>query len=162
MESLSLEDRAIKGFIGFGCSFGGKWFGGYARDNRNGGVNFADRAKRGILKKVESFRDNGNQPECLCTSYSHHHLPRESGPAVIYCDPPYRGATGYSCSQGFDTAAFNYWVRAMVSRGHRIVISEYAHNAPGGAKILWSQGSRKSIRDASGKPIQTTEILYTF
>ena len=28
------DDPALAGFVGFGCSFGGKWFGGYARDNR--------------------------------------------------------------------------------------------------------------------------------
>ena len=26
------ENPALTGFVGFACSFGGKWFGGYARD----------------------------------------------------------------------------------------------------------------------------------
>ena len=33
------EDPALAGFVGFACSFGGKWFGGYARDKEH--VNYA-------------------------------------------------------------------------------------------------------------------------
>ena len=33
------EDHVLTGFVGFGCSFGGKWFGGYARNA--GGTNYA-------------------------------------------------------------------------------------------------------------------------
>lgn len=32
-------DPVLAGFVGFGCSFGGKWFGGYARNK--GGTNYA-------------------------------------------------------------------------------------------------------------------------
>ena len=28
------ENPALTGFVGFGCSFGGKWFGGLARNKR--------------------------------------------------------------------------------------------------------------------------------
>lgn len=35
------EDKALTGFVGFGCSFGGRWFGSYARDKN--GVNYAKR-----------------------------------------------------------------------------------------------------------------------
>lgn len=28
------EDPALTAFVGFGCTFGAKWFGGYARDKR--------------------------------------------------------------------------------------------------------------------------------
>ena len=28
------ENPALTGFVGFGCSFGGKWWGGYAKDKR--------------------------------------------------------------------------------------------------------------------------------
>lgn len=29
------ENKALAGFVGFGCSFGGKWFGGYAKCTKN-------------------------------------------------------------------------------------------------------------------------------
>src|SRR3954463_779951 len=30
----SESPSALRGFVGFGCSFGGKWFGGYASDGK--------------------------------------------------------------------------------------------------------------------------------
>src|SRR5574343_212970 len=39
--------KELVAFVGFGCSFGGKWFGGYAR---GGSRNFADVAKRSLAK----------------------------------------------------------------------------------------------------------------
>jgi DNA adenine methylase len=158
---INFEGRAVKGFIGFGCSFGGKWYGGYARDSRGGGQNFANRAQRGVMEKVARFRSNGNEPIFLRTGYQEYNIPRDLGAAVIYCDPPYWGTTGYSLCTGFDTDQFNQWVRGMSQIGHRVLVSEYAHNAPDDARVLWSWESRKSFRDASGKQVQTTEILYT-
>ena len=38
---------ALTGFVGFGCSFGGKFFGGYARNKT--GTNYAAQSKRSIL-----------------------------------------------------------------------------------------------------------------
>ena len=45
------EDPILTGFVGFGCSFGGKWFGGYGRDNKTG-RNFALEAKKSLLKSL--------------------------------------------------------------------------------------------------------------
>ena len=44
-------DKALTGFVGFGCSFAGKFFGGYARQK---GYNFAAGSKRSLLKKMRS------------------------------------------------------------------------------------------------------------
>ena len=44
------EDHVLTGFVGFGCSFGGKWFGGYARNA--GGTNYAAQSKRSLLKDM--------------------------------------------------------------------------------------------------------------
>lgn len=33
------DDSILSGFVGFGCSFGGKWFGGFAKDKT--GTNYA-------------------------------------------------------------------------------------------------------------------------
>lgn len=48
------EDKALSGFVGFACSFGGKWFGGYARDNKKH-RNYASTGKRGLIKKYGWF-----------------------------------------------------------------------------------------------------------
>lgn len=43
----------LRGFIGFGCSFGGKWFGGYARDSQE--RNYALQSKNSVLKQIASM-----------------------------------------------------------------------------------------------------------
>lgn len=50
------EDKVLTGFVGFGCSFAGKWFGGYARGH--GGKNgYADTSKRSLLRKMSTMSD---------------------------------------------------------------------------------------------------------
>ena len=46
LAKTSGEDH-VKGFVGFGCSFGGKYFGGYARGGAS--RNYASNAKRAKL-----------------------------------------------------------------------------------------------------------------
>ncbi len=43
------ENKALTGFVGFGCSFSGKWFGGYCRDGT--GRNYCLNAKNSLAKK---------------------------------------------------------------------------------------------------------------
>ena len=43
-------DPVLVGFVGFGCSFGGKWFGGYARNAT--GTNYALQSKRSFGKNA--------------------------------------------------------------------------------------------------------------
>lgn len=49
------EDPVLAGFVGFGCSFGGKWFGGYARNAT--GTNYALQSKRSLLKDMATLQD---------------------------------------------------------------------------------------------------------
>jgi DNA adenine methylase len=49
------ENPALTGFVGFGCSFGGKWFGGMARNKK--GDNYCARANRSLLKDFEGLKD---------------------------------------------------------------------------------------------------------
>ena len=54
------EKPYLTGFVGFGCSFAGKWFGGYAKDNT--GRNFCLNAYNSIMRKMDGFKDT--QFEC--------------------------------------------------------------------------------------------------
>lgn len=111
----NLEDtNPLKGFIGFGCSYGGRYFGGYARCSQ--GRNYAEASARGLLKIAPLIKD------VLFTqgSYSRMRLPAES---LIYCDPPYWGATGYDNSINY--REFYEWCRAARRAGHSIFVSEY-------------------------------------
>lgn len=46
-------DPVLAGFVGFGCSFGGKWYGGYARNKA--GTNYALQSKRSLLKDMATL-----------------------------------------------------------------------------------------------------------
>ena len=48
------EDKALAGFVGFACSFGGKWFGSYARGR---GRNYAADGKRSLLRKMQGLQN---------------------------------------------------------------------------------------------------------
>ena len=50
------EDKVLTGFVGFGCSFGGKWFGGYARNKTN--TNYALQSKKSLHKGKYKMKCN--------------------------------------------------------------------------------------------------------
>jgi len=107
----------VVGFVGFLCSFGGKWWGGYAKNTK--GDNYAERGSR-VLSK-QAIKLNGIS-FCSC-SYHGLIIPKNS---LIYCDPPYEGVTGYKGK--FDHMLFWQWCRDKSNEGHTVFISEY--NAP--------------------------------
>lgn len=103
-------------FAGFACSFGGMYFDAFARSQEGGGVNFADRGKRMLLKKINLMRDV-NFYHC---DYYELDVPDKS---VIYCDPPYKNTVGYGFEFNHDD--FYQWCRDKVKEGHKVYISEY-------------------------------------
>jgi site-specific DNA-adenine methylase len=100
--------------IGFGLSFGGKWYGGLTRPpTRYAGHwnRWADRlaACRNLILQAADYRDYSN-----C-----------AGPGVtFYCDPPYRGTEGYETG-AFDSAAFDSQCLAWRRAGARVFVSEF-------------------------------------
>lgn len=143
----------LTGFVGFGCSFAGKWFGGYARDGKGG--NYAVRAHNSVLKKVEKLKG------AVFTNKDFIELDYKD--RIVYCDPPYRNTTPYYKSLLGDFPYDNFlgWVKEQ-SKKNIVLVSEYKYNLPEGAKIVLEIDSKTSIRDKSGKVIETTEILFTF
>lgn len=100
-------------FVGFLCSFGGKWFGGYAANSK--GENYAARGARCLLKQLPSIQS----VDFVNCSYDTLVIPENS---VIYCDPPYAGTTKYKDT--FDHDSFWSWVRGL-SNEHSVWVSEY-------------------------------------
>lgn len=136
---IGWPDHCI-GFIGFGCSYSGKWFGGYARDNT--GRNYASNARNSILKKAKklegvTFRWCSYEN---CISYV-------SG-KLIYCDPPYKGTTSYKGTDQFDHDAFWQWVRAR-SKHNIVIVSEY--EAPDDFECVLEIETKTDMRTNSGK-----------
>lgn len=140
----------IVGFSGVCLSFGGAWFVGYARnDSKNdyfiSGINNAKKQAQN-LKGVE-FNIG---------SYDDLRIPNNS---FIYCDPPYRGVTGYKVK--FDSDKFFDWACRKNDEGHTVFISEYS--APDYMVCVWEKSINMNINNKNGhKEGKRTEKLFTF
>jgi DNA adenine methylase len=131
----------LKGYVGFNCSYSGKWFGGYAGIvmTRLGLRNYQDEAFRNIMKQVPKL--GGIIP--YCGDYRNVIIPNNS---IVYCDPPYEGTTKYK--DDFNHVQFWEYCRFLSNQGHKVFISEY--NAPDDFKCIWSKEAKSSL-SANGK-----------
>lgn len=117
------EPSAERAFIGFACSFGAKWFGGYARGGPRR-TNYAGEGLRSIDKKRP-----GVEATTAIVHADYRQFRALMGPAVIaYCDPPYAGTVKYNAAGSFDSAAFWDEMRTWREMGAMVLVSEY--NAP--------------------------------
>ena len=133
-------------FVGFLCSFGGKWFGGYAKNKI--GTNYCQSGKKVLLKQIKSLMD----VQLLNQSYDQIEYPPES---LIYCDPPYYQTTEYK--DKFDSCRFYEWVKTMTNEGHTIYFSEYS--APEEFRLVWSMEVKTNLN--RNQPTKRIENLYT-
>ena len=143
-------DRALSGFAGFACSFGGRFFRGYAKDAR--GENYAEVGRRTLLRDMRSLR----WAEIFCGDYRDVKIPPNS---VIYADPPYAGTEGY-LGEKFDSAAFWEYMRKLAAAGNTVFISE--ENGPSDFEVVWE---REKVRTFSTKKVNqktVIEKLFTF
>ena len=120
----------LVGFVGIGCSFGAKWFGGFARGKNNNGQwrNYALESRDNLLKQASNLK--GIIFESM--DYRQLSIPFNS---VIYADPPYRGATKYRDTFNHDD--FWKWADSKVEEFNTVFVSEY--NAPSHWKPIWSK-----------------------
>ena len=136
------------GFVGFVCSFRGKFFGGYS-----GYYTTKTGIQRNYIKERINniLKQNLDGIKLVCSSYDALDIPANS---IIYCDPPYNGTTKYKDS--FDSDAFWQWCRDKAKEGHTVYVSEY--NAPEDFKCIWE----KQINSNLGGTYKTaTEKLFT-
>ena len=135
----------LKAFIGFGCSFSGKYFGGYARNKRE--RNYAKDAVSSINKKLSGIQ--GVKFSC----HDYRDLLVED--CLIYSDPPYGNTTGYSVK--FNSEEFWDWARHM-SIYNTLIISEYS--APEDFKCIWQKNVHLDIRNKDNKLENRVEKLF--
>ena len=133
-------DPVLAGFVGFGCSFGGKWYGGYARNKT--GTNYALQSKRSLLKDMATLQN----AEFVCGDYRRLCIPPGS---VIYADPPYNNTTGYG-GEKFDTIEFWIAMQLLADTGHTVFVSEQV-SAPG---RFCSFSPNRKCRKMAGKGVQ--------
>ena len=141
------RDPVLSGFVGFGCSFGGKWFGGYARDSV--GTNYALASKRSVMKDSIPLKD------AIFTNLDYRDVEIPEG-AVIYADPPYAKTTGYSTGE-FDSNRFWEYIR-FLSKKHVVLISE--QSAPSDFFTLWERSFTRTLDVNKNNQPKKVEKLF--
>lgn len=135
----------LVGFVGGPCSFGGKWFGGYARTTES--HDHMGAGHRACLK----MKDGLQGVQLHHCDYRDLEIPPNS---LIYCDPPYAGTVKYA--NGFDHDAFWSWVREK-SLYHTVFVSEYT--APDDFTCLMEIEHKTTLNQ--NKPSVRIERLFT-
>jgi DNA adenine methylase len=133
---------ALKGFVGFGCSFGGKYFGGYGQKYvKNHPTNFLRGATNSIIKLKPLLK----KIKFSCNDY------KKFTPVnmLIYCDPPYKNSRGGSLYRkktkqydNFNNKEFWDTMRKW-SKNNYVFISEL--EAPPDFKSVWQKKKQISI-----------------
>ena len=146
------EDDPMTAFCGFGCSFAGKWFGGYARSE--GKTCYAATTQRSLLKQLPLIKDvdffwdlyDNVDPEGM----------------LIYSDPPYQNTTNYGAFSGFDHNKFWNIMREW-SKNNTVVISEY--EAPDDFECVKEMQSQMGLSvgdsDSKTRPKRTEKLFMT-
>lgn len=133
------EPSALRAFVGFGCSFGGKWFGGYATQRDRG---------RGVTEvQGASFRAVAAQAPIMQRAHVALLDYRSARPRpswIIYCDPPYSNTTTYGGADAWDAALFWKTAEGWARSGCHVLVSEYA--APDGWRCVWEGSTRSSLK----------------
>ena len=144
------ENKSLTAFVGIGCSFSGKWFGGYARNKRL--RNYAMDAHNTLLKQLPLIID-------IDFSYRDY-LEYNPKNALIYCDPPYANSTKYGLFNGkFDHESF-WKTMEKWSENNVVFISEYV--APEEFKCVLEIPTRTDIRNKNNELIPRIEKLFTY
>lgn len=125
--ALKSSDRSpLRTYVGYSCSFGGKFFGGYARDKTG---------KRDLTlesyRRFEKFRPYVDSIFFACHNFDCSPVTAE---ALVYCDPPYKLTLGYGNS--FNTDYFWSVIREW-SKKTIVLISEF--EAPDDFVSIWSK-----------------------
>ncbi len=149
------EPSAERGFAGFGGSFGGRWFEGFARGGFNGSTprNHQAESSRAVVKIVNTIA-----PSSVTFDVKDYRDWSMSGPHVIYCDPPYAGSLHDYKPGAFDTQEFWDHAARWADSGHEVFVSEYA--APEGWVSIWSAEKRQSLIVGSSERGMRTEHLW--
>lgn len=137
---------------GFGLSFGGKWFGGFARDRTS--RDYHNEATRRL------DRDIG-----LCSDVSFVHanysdLQIEPG-SVVYCDPPYAETTCAFGTEPFDTDAFLRWAERVSGEGNVVFVSEYKIDRFGFREV-WAKDTFTSMSGAAKRGSKVERLYRVF
>jgi DNA adenine methylase len=133
-------------FVAIGCSYAGKWWGGFARGE---GRNYCRESRDNVLKQVPKLKD----VKFICSDYQSLYIPPKS---LIYADPPYANVTDYK--NKFDHNLFWQWANQKIKEGHDVYVSEYL--APSDWKCIWAKKVNNTLVQNTGSK-QGIERLFT-
>ena len=147
----SKSPNALKAVAGFGLSFGGKYFAGYAQKSvGNSGRNFLIEFKTSIDKIKPKIQKSNVK------FYNKSYDEFKPTNMLIYCDPPYKNTQGYSTGD-FDHLKFWNIMREW-SKTNCVFISE--ESAPSDFKVVWKRDKRRTLDHTSR--FQRVEKLYMY
>lgn len=129
----------LTAWYGCACSFGGKWYGGVARNQDTTGPTGFEAQARSTEKKAASMRKCPDLT-LLCCSYDELEIPDG---AVVYCDPPYSGGktrTKAHRFEQFDVDAYYGWVREL---SKRCVVVCSTFDPPEDFEVLYDWGDTR-------------------
>jgi DNA adenine methylase len=141
------EPSALRGFAGFALSWGGKWFGGYARGD---GGNYAGVGTRSLMRGIKKMSNVKFEHK------DYQDIVIEVGD-VVYCDPPYINTTKYSNT--FDSNVFWETMVQWSALGASVFVSEYS--APPNWKIIWSMECIPTMKPDFVTTRKVIEKLFT-
>ncbi len=142
-------------FVLFGCSFGGKWAGGYAKDRPQ--QRYAECASNSVVKKAK---------DCAGVILEHNTFQNKHPGCwpigtVMYCDPPYSGTTGYKAIAPFDSGAFWHWASEHARRGVHVYVSESGSlEGPAGWRMVLEQTASQGGRLTKGHAPRVDRLFY--
>jgi len=146
----------LVGWVGFNCSYSGKYFGGYAgkvKTKIGTERNYQAEARKNVDKQIQKLKG------VVFTNkkYTELEIPNNS---IIYCDPPYQNTTKYS--NEFNHNLFWDWVREKSKQGHKVYVSEY--NAPSDFVCVWQKQAKSSLsaNGVIGGNKISTEKLFVY
>lgn len=140
------EPSALRGFVRFGCSFGGNFTSGYALKSYPAAIDESSRS----LARMNLRRISFSHASFFDIEFIN---PAER---VIYCDPPYQSTQGYSVGD-FDHDAFWRRCNDLHDQGFLVAVSEY--NAPDGWSCVWRKDTALQL-SGGAKANQRTERLF--
>lgn len=158
--SPELHEDHIRGYVSFCASFGADPNGGFARNVRKDAPNaeilnsttksYSRQSRNNILKQLPLLQNI----TWLSEDYLNLEIPEN---AIVYCDPPYNGTTGYSAN--LNHTEFWAWVREK-SKIATVFVSEYS--APPDFNCIWQQDINNTLNNIDGNRAVVTEKLFKY
>lgn len=145
--------KELKGFIGIAQSYGGKFWGGYARGKMANGLDrdYTTNAYNQCIKRIKNMLDVNFRYSTYSKMLIKSMKLNET--ILMYLDPPYETTTEYTYLPKFNTELFWENVR-RVSKKHYVVTSGY--NSPQDFTVI------REWQPTTGMNIGNNEKLFCY